>query len=251
MLEIGRSSSSSNASIDEDSPASPKPVCEVCGSTNVSDAICIEHIPCGYMASIATFEFNNFVCPRCGRKLVRENVDYRKIILRVCYDCGHIGRVKEVTLSKRAEESVHVNRALPKNLSSWIAHVDNVLAKLGLKYVRDYRVRGLSGAVHHWDFAVWLSEGERPEILIKLKLMNSSKPFLKPLDSIFDILSIAIKKTDSGIKHLILIMNYEGANNLLKTCEELDIKLVSANHKELFIETLKHLIKIIRGSKSS
>ena len=251
MLEIGRSSSSPNASIDENSRTGSKPVCEICGSTNVSDAICIEHLPCGYMASVATFEFNNFVCPRCGRKLVKENVDYRKIILRVCYDCGHIGRVKEVTLSKRAEESVHVNRALPKNLSSWIAHVDNVLAKLGLKYVRDYRVRGLSGAVHHWDFAVWLSEGERPEILIKLKLMNSSKPFLKSLDSIFDILSIAIKKADSGIKHLILIMNYEGADNLLKTCEELDIKLVSANREELFIETLKHLIKIIRGSKSS
>ena len=203
------------------------------------------------MASIATFEFNNFVCPRCGRKLVKENVDYRKIILRVCYDCGHIVRVKEVTLSERAEGSVHVNRALSKNLSSWIAHVDNVLAKLGLKYVRGYKVRGLSGAVHHWDFAVWLSEGERPEILIKLKLMNSSKPFLKPLDSIFDILSIAIKKADSGIKHLILIMNYEGADNLLKTCEELDIKLVSATHKELFAETLKHLVRRLHRAESS
>ncbi|RLF98364.1 MAG: hypothetical protein DRN47_05580 [Candidatus Wolframiiraptor sp.] len=54
-------------------------------------------------------------------------------------------------------------------------------------------------------------------------LTNISKPFLKPLDSIFDILSIAIKKADSGIKHLILIMNYEGTDNLLKTCEEFDI----------------------------
>ena len=243
MLEISRSSSSSNASVDKGSPAGSKPVCEVCGSTNVSDAICIEHLPCGYIASIATFEFNNFVCPRCGRKLVKENVDYRRIILRVCHDCGHIGRVKEVTLSKKAEESVHADRALQKNLSSWMAYVEDVLTKLGLRYVRDYRVRGLSGAVHRWDFAVWLSEGERPDILIELKSMNLSKPFLKPLDNIFDILSIAIKKADSGIKHLILIMNYEGADNLLKTCEELDIKLVSATHKELFAETLKHLVR--------
>jgi len=82
-------------------------------------------------------------------------------------------------------------------------------------------------------------------------LMNSSKPFLKPLDSIFDILSIAIKKADSGIKHLILIMNYEGADNLLKTCEELDIKLVSATHKELFAETLKHLVRRLHRAESS
>ena len=250
MLEIGRSSSSSNPSVDEDSPAGSKPVCEACGSTNVSDAICIEHLSCGYIASIATFEFNNFVCPRCGRKLVKENVDYRKIILRICYDCGHIGKVKEVTLSKRAERSVQANRALQKNLSSWMAYVEDVLAKLGLRYVRDYRVRGLSGAVHRWDFAVWLSEGKKPDILIKLKSMNLSKPFLKPLDNIFDILSIAIKKADSDIKHLILIMNYEGTDNLLKTCEELDIKLVSAHREELFTETLKHLIKTIRGSES-
>ena len=199
------------------------------------------------MASIATFEFNNFVCPRCGRKLVKENVDYRKIILRICHDCGHIERVKEATLSKGAEGSVHADRAQQKNLSSWMGYVEDVLAKLGLRYVRDYRVRGLSGAVHRWDFAVWLSEGERPDILIKLKSMNLSKPFLKPLDNIFDILSIAIKKADSDIKHLILIMNYEGTDNLLKTCEELDIKLVSANHKELFAETLKHLVRTIRG----
>jgi len=251
MLEISRSSSGSNASVDENSSTGSKPVCEACGSTNVSDAICVEHLSCGYIASIATFEFNNFVCPRCGRKLVKENVDYRKIVLRICYDCGHIGRVKEVTLSKRAGESVHADRALQKNLSSWMAYVENVLAKLGLRYVRDYKVRGLSGAVHRWDFAVWLSEGKKPDILIKLKSMNLSKPFLKPLDNIFDILSIAIKKADSGIKHLILIMNYEGTDNLLKTCEELDIKLVSAHREELFTETLKHLIKTIRRSESS
>jgi len=251
MLEISRSSSGSNASVDENSSTGSKPVCEACGSTNVSDAICIEHLSCGYIASIATFEFNNFVCPRCGRKLVKENMDYRKIVLRICYDCGHIGRVKEVTLSKRAEESVHADRALQKNLSSWMAYVEDVLAKLGLRYARDYKVRGLSGAVHRWDFAVWLSEGKKPDILIKLKSMNLSKPFLKPLDNIFDILSIAIKKADSDIKHLILIMNYEGTDNLLKTCEELDIKLVSAHREELFTETLKHLIKTIRRSESS
>ena len=94
---------------------------------------------------------------------------------------------------------------------------------------------------------MWLSDGKRPDIFVNLNLTNISKPFLKPLDSIFDILSIAIKKADSGIKHLILIMNYEGTDNLLKTCEELDIKLVSANHKEPFAETLKHLVRTIRG----
>ena len=248
MLEIGRSSSNSNASTYESPAAGSKPVCEACGSTNVSDAICIEHLPCGYMASIATFEFNNFVCPRCGRKLVKENMDYRKIVLRVCHDCGHIGRVKEVTLSKGAEGRVHADRALQKSLSPWTVYVEDVLAKLGLRYVRDYRVRGLSGAVHRWDFAVWLSEGKRPDILIKLKSMNLSKPFLKPLDNIFDILSIAIKKADSGIKHLILVMNYEVTDNLLKICGELNIKLVSADHKELFAKTLKHLVRAGNGS---
>ncbi len=94
---------------------------------------------------------------------------------------------------------------------------------------------------------MWLSDGKRPDIFVNLNLTNISKPFLKPLDSIFDILSIAIKKADSGIKHLILIMNYEGTDNLLKTCEEFDIKPVLANHKELFAETLKHLVRTIRG----
>ena len=88
---------------------------------------------------------------------------------------------------------------------------------------------------------------ERPGILVKLKSMNLSKPFLKPLDGIFDILSIAIEKADSGIKHLVLVMNYEGADDLLKTCEKLDIKLVSATRKGLFAETLKHLVRMIRG----
>ena len=249
MLEIGRLSSSSSASVDQNSPAGSKPVCEVCGSTNVSDAICIEHLSCGYIASIATFEFNNFVCPRCGRKLVKEDVDYRKIILRVCHNCGHIARIKEAALLKKADRRIQVGERLSTttNLSSWTEYVEDVLAKLELRYVKDYKVRGESGAVHRWDFAVWLSKRERPEMVIKFNLMNSSKPLLRPLDNIFDILSIAIKKADSRIKHLILIMNYEGTDNLLKTCEELDIKLVSANHKEPFAETLKHLVRTIRG----
>ena len=252
MLETGRSLGGSDADGDvaaERPPIGSVPICEVCGSTDVSDTVCIEHLPCGYTASITTFEFNNFVCPRCGKKLVREHVDYRKVIVRVCHNCGHVARVGEVTAFEGVEAGTQIERGTPSsmNLNSWINHVGNTLRKLGLKYLRDYEVKGASGAVHRWDFAVWLSEGEGPEIVIKFNLTNSSKSFLRPLDNIFHVLSIAIKKADSGIRHLILVMDYEGTENLLKTCEELDIKLVLAHRKELFAETLKHLVRTIRG----
>ena len=256
MLETGQSSSDSDLSVGESPivegpPIGSMPACEICGSTDVSDAVCIEHLPCGYTASITTFEFNNFMCPRCGRKLMKEQVDYRKVIIRVCHNCGHIAKIKEVTTSKRIERSVQIERELPPpiNLNSWIDHADNTLRKLGLRYVRDYKVKGASGATHRWDFAVWLSEEEKPEIIIKFSLTNSSKPFLRPIDYISDVLSIAVKKVDSGIPHLILVMNYEKADYLSKTCEELDIKLVSAHRKKLFTETLEHLVKTIHGSK--
>ena len=255
MLETGRSLGGSDADGDvaaESPPIGSVPICEVCGSTDVSDTVCLEHLSCGYTASITTFEFNNFVCPRCGKKLVREHVDYRKVIVRVCHNCGHVARVGEVTAFEGVEAGIQIERGPPSsmNLNSWINHVGNTLRKLGLKYVRDYKVRGASGAVHRWDFGVWLSEGERPEIIIKFNLTNSSKPFLRPLDNIFDVLSIAIKKADSGIRHLILVMDCEGTDNLFKTCEELNIRLVSVNHKKLFTETIKHLVEMARGSKS-
>ena len=250
MLETGQSSSGSDLSISESSiveglPVSSMSACEICGSTDVSEAVCIEHLSCGYTASIATFEFNDFICPRCGRRLMKEQVDYRKVVIRVCHNCGHVARIREITTSKRIE------REIPPitNLNSWIDHADNTLRKLGLRYVRDYKVKGASGAIHRWDFAVWMSEEEKPEIIIKFSLMNSSKPFLRPIDYISDILLLAIKKADSEISHLILVMNYEKVDYLSKTCEELGIKLVSARRKKLFAETIEHLVKTIHGSK--
>ncbi|RLG01575.1 MAG: hypothetical protein DRN49_00960 [Thaumarchaeota archaeon] len=182
---------------------------------------------------------------------MKEQVDYRKVIIRVCHNCGHTARIRETTMSKRIEGATQVKREPLSsiNLNSWIDHVNDTLKKFGLKYVRNYKIRGASGAIHHWDFAVWLSEEEKPEIIVKFKLLNSSRPFLNSIDYISDILSIAIKKVDSEIPHLILIINYNEANNLLKTCEELDIRLVSADHKKSFIETLEHLVK--RSTKTN
>ena len=231
------------------SPVSPIPRCGACGSTNVSDATCIEHLACGYTASIATFELNNFSCPKCGKKLVKEGADYRKIIIRVCHNCGHIARIVE---TEKVERPAQVERELPSpiNLDSWIDYVNDTLKQLELKFVRDYEVKGASGAIHHWDFAIWLFEKELPEIIIKFSLMNSSKRFSNSIDHISNILSIAIKKVDSEILHLILITDYEEVDNLLKTCEKLNIKLVSAEHKKLFTETLEHMIKTIHRSRS-
>jgi len=252
MLEASRSSRDPDADVEgilvENPSKGSRPVCPVCGSTNVSDTTCIEHLVCGYTASIATFEFNDFICPRCGKKLVKEHIDYRKVVLRVCHDCGHIARIKEVIAPGRFRGDLHVGRksSLLMNMNSWINHIDSALRRLGLKHVRNYEVRGESGTIHRWNFAVWLSEGEKPEIIIKLELMNPYKPSLRPLDSIFDILSTAIRKEDSGIKHLILIIDCDGADRLLEICEELNIKLVPAHRKELFTETLKDLVGTIR-----
>jgi len=252
MLEASRSSRDPDADVEgilvENPSKGSRPVCPVCGSTNVSDTTCIEHLVCGYTASIATFEFNDFICPRCGKKLVKEHTDYRKVVLRVCHDCGHIARIKEVIAPGRFRGDLHVGRksSLLMNMNSWINHIDSALRRLGLKHVRNYEVRGESGTIHRWNFAVWLSEGEKPEIIIKLELMNPYKSSLRPLDSIFDILSTAIRKEDSGIKHLILIIDCDGADRLLEICEELNIKLVPAHRKELFTETLKDLVGTIR-----
>lgn len=254
MPQLGQSPEDLDPNADEDSAIktslmSSTPRCEVCGSTDVSDAVCIEHLTCGYIASIATFEFNNFVCPRCGRKLMKEQADYQKVTMRVCHNCGHIARIREANVPKRIEEAIQVKReTTPINLNAWIDYVDNMLRRLGVKYVRDYKIRGASGVVHHWDFAVWLSKDERPEIAIKFKLTNSSKSISNSINYISDILSIAVKKADSEIPHLILLVNYEEAGTLLRTCEELGIKLVSADHKKSFTETLENLVKTINKS---
>ena len=63
--------------------------CPHCKSFNVRKSALIEHLQCGYIDTEDHFEKGDkLVCPRCGKELVKPDVDYRKAgIWCTCNDC--------------------------------------------------------------------------------------------------------------------------------------------------------------------
>lgn len=64
--------------------------CPHCKSFNIRKSALVEHVPCGYIDAEEKFlKKGNLECPKCGKKLSKPDVDYRKAgVWCTCNECG-------------------------------------------------------------------------------------------------------------------------------------------------------------------
>jgi len=221
--------------------------CKSCGSKNVSEEECIKHLPCGYTAVVDAFRFNGFRCPSCGKRLFGEGEDYIKTKLYLCYNCGYISEepALKVTL-RRCEELMELEEPVRAEASSRLDRVqaiEDALRGAGLTYQADYEVQGLSGISHSWDFMIWPDPSStEPLIAIQLEGEYELKdPTSRSMEALLRLISLALKKLDSGIPYLVLLSDELDDGELQSLCKDFGIMIMRGKDPEAVLEKIEEI----------
>jgi transcription elongation factor Elf1 len=213
--------------------------CPHCKSFNVRKSALIEHLQCGYIDTEDHFkQGDKLVCPRCGKELVKPDVDYRRAgIWCMCNDCkksfdipvpSHFCRdcrenfifeeaVYEDAFSYRLSDEAKQEASL-----GWIlvAPIREFLESHGFEVETPGFLKGKSGASHMFDITAFRKSAAKDVMVMDLATSSedvvSEQPVIAMFAKIYDVAPenaclIAIPKiTENGRKmaklyHITLI----------------------------------------------
>jgi len=171
-------------------------LCPYCQSINIERQILIEHLKCGNFNLEKYFKKNDeLICPKCGLKLEKLNVDYRRVGVwfeckdcgrrfavtipsHRCYSCGRLFNVEDAkfedvytfTLDEKVEEEVKGGVLVLSSIGSF-------LEKLGFKIESPGFLRGESGVSHKFDIVARKGNIDTPLVLDVIISDSSSTEF--------------------------------------------------------------------------
>jgi len=212
--------------------------CPYCGSFNIKKSSLIEHIQCGYIDTEEKFTGKNgtLICPKCGNKLQKPDLDYRKAgVWCKCNDCGksfdipvtmHFCRDCKKTFNFETVVckdvySYTVSEVAKKESSvGWviIAPLREFLEKLGFKVETPGFLKGKSGATHIFDIVAFQEGVTRGVTVIDLATSTddevSEQPVIAMFAKIYDVMPdkaclIAIPKMSENGKKMAALYKIE------------------------------------------
>ncbi len=184
--------------------------CPHCTSFNVRKSALIEHLPCGYIDVEDNFKKGNLlVCPRCGKKLEKSEVDYRKAgIWCTCNDCkksfdipvpSHFCRECRTRFTfedglYRDAYSYTLSEVAKKEASlGWIliAPIKEFLEGREFEVEAPGFLKGKSGASHMFDITAYRKGAVRNMIVMDLATSSeeavSEQPVIAMFAKIYDV----------------------------------------------------------------
>jgi hypothetical protein len=184
--------------------------CPHCRSFDVRKSSLIEHLPCGYIDTEDHFKRDDkLVCPRCGKDLVKPDVDYRKAgIWCTCRTCkksfdipvpSHFCRKchKAFTFEDAIYESAYAyklsDEAKQEASLGWIliAPLREFMEDRGFEVETPGFLKGKSGASHMFDITAFRAGATKDVTVIDLATssenMVSEQPVIAMFAKIYDV----------------------------------------------------------------
>ncbi len=184
--------------------------CPHCKSFDVKKSALVEHVQCGYIDTEDRFaEKDMLQCPRCGKALIKPDVDYKKAgIWCSCNDCkksfdipvpSHFCRNCHKTFT--FEDGIYEN-AYSYELTSEARHeasrgwilvspIKQFLEDQGFEVETPGFLRGKSGASHMFDITAFKGDASKDMIVIDLatstKNAVSEQPVIAMFAKIYDV----------------------------------------------------------------
>lgn len=207
--------------------------CPRCNSENVELTKLVEHKKCGYIGAIGDFSKpNGLVCPRCGKNLSSDPVDYRIIgnfyqcencgnrfdkpeVKHVCQNCGKSSTFQDIKYEKIF--SYRVSDEVVKDLGSELPILENIrvfLADKEFEVKLHSEVAGASGVKS--SFAV-IAEKDKVRIVVDTSLEGNKN----------DIVALLAKKVDVNPTRA-LILDLSGGAELAALGKVYGIDVVTA-----------------------
>jgi hypothetical protein len=184
--------------------------CPHCKSFNVEKSALIEHLPCGFIDTENRFrKGKKLVCPKCGKELVKPDVDYRKagiwctcnsceksfdipIPSHFCRECNKTFTFEDATY--RNSYSYYLTEEAKKEASlGWIliAPIQKFLESQDFKVETPGFLKGKSGASHMFDITAFRKETSEKVTVIDLATSTddvvSEQPVIAMFAKIYDV----------------------------------------------------------------
>ncbi|MHA1506133.1 MAG: hypothetical protein ACTSR0_02950 [Candidatus Asgardarchaeia archaeon] len=118
----------------------PTLVCENCKDSPLVREIFIEHFECGYTAPEEKFEsVEGLLCPNCGKRLVKEGIEFRRYVGYLCPKCGMIETDPKVKLICSKCKSIFVpDPKILKNRIVYRYRMNEDVSEELLEYLKSY-----------------------------------------------------------------------------------------------------------------
>ena len=231
--------------------------CPHCKSFNVRKSALIEHLQCGYIDTEDHFEKGDkLVCPRCGKELVKPDVDYRKAgIWCTCNDCkksfdipvpSHFcrecykGFIFEDAVYEDAYSYKLSDEAKKEASLGWIliTPIREFLESSGFEVETPGFLKGKSGASHMFDITAF-SKGVAEDVTVidlatSAEDVISEQPVIALFAKIYDVtpdtacLIVIPKITANGKKmaklYSITLIEAKNPKEAIKALESICIK---------------------------
>ncbi len=230
--------------------------CPHCKSFNIRKSALIEHVPCGYIDAEEQFrKKGELVCPKCGKKLSKPDVDYMKAgVWCTCNDCGksfdipvtfHFCRdcnrnfsfedalYKDVYLYKMSSKAMQ-EAALGPIL---IAPIRELLEKRGFDVETPGFLKGRSGASHMFD--IMASRGGISRNVTVIDLATATEDVVSEQFVIGMFAKVYDVSPDRACLVVIPKMNEDGK----RLAALYNIELIEAKGRKEALERLKAKIK--------
>ena len=230
--------------------------CPHCRSFNIRKSALIEHVPCGYIDAEEQFrKKGELVCPKCGKKLSKPDVDYRKagvwctcndcdksfdipVTFHFCRDCNQRfsfedALYKDVYLYKMSDEAMQ-EAALGPIL---IAPIRGLLEKRGFDVETPGFLKGRSGASHMFD--IMASRGGISRNVTVIDLATATEDVVSEQSVIGMFAKVYDVSPDRACLVVIPKMNEDGK----KLAALYKIELIEAKGRKEALKRLKATIK--------
>jgi hypothetical protein len=230
--------------------------CPHCKSFNIRKSALIEHVPCGYIDTEEQFrKKGTLVCPKCGKKLSKPDVDYRKagvwctcnecdksfdipVTFHFCRDCNQRfsfedGLYKDVYLYKMSSK-VMQEAALGPIL---IGPIKEFLEKRGFAVETPGFLKGRSGASHMFD--IMASRGGVSRNVTVIDLATAAEDVVSEQSVIGMFAKVYDVSPDRACLIVIPKMNEDGK----RLAALYKIELIEAKGRKEALQRLKAKIK--------
>ncbi|PUA34073.1 MAG: hypothetical protein B9J98_01435 [Candidatus Terraquivivens tikiterensis] len=231
--------------------------CPNCNSLSLRKGLVIQHLTCGYTELESVFAENNYICPKCKKRLRALGVDYVKPgIQYVCNECGNITQSPTILLQcwicgelQTIEEANyveinkyrldHTKRDLLAKVTFNLAPIVQRVSALGWVAKKGYKLRGKSGVEHTFTLALWPYEyGSKgtPDVVVEIHLGVVEE---------VQVLSLYAKAIDTEIRNVILAAVPAVSDKAKALAKYYKINIVEAEDTEVLIEKLALAIEDI------
>jgi len=230
--------------------------CPKCKSVHLTGGTVIEHLTCGHLDFEISFQrgVGTMICPKCGKPIRLVGVDYRKLDMTRCLDCGEYtttptmmvqcltcGHEDNLDRIKHREfSSYSLNSSLRDEINQYVFSllpIKDLCEKLGYTIISPAMLKGHSGTEHQFDLMIQSQTDKEPTVKFVADVAVSSDAV-----GVAPIISLFAKAIDTTLAQVLLLVMPRFTENAQRLAKTYNIQVAEGENIYMLLDSIKKLL---------